>query len=58
MARDLKLHVVAEGVEEKAQLSFLSQQECERVQGFYFSRPLPPAEVLPVIKQLQGKGAN
>jgi diguanylate cyclase (GGDEF)-like protein len=45
MARTLKLHVVAEGVETAAQLEFLSSRGCERAQGFYLGRPLPSDEV-------------
>ncbi len=40
MAHSLDLSVVAEGVEEQAQLTFLQQWNCEVIQGFYFSRPL------------------
>lgn len=36
--------MVAEGVEELTQLDFLREHGCSRFQGFYFSRPLPPAE--------------
>lgn len=39
MARALNLEVLAEGVEEESQLSFLRKQECYTIQGFYFSRP-------------------
>jgi len=41
MARALKLHVVAEGVETEAQMAFLRRQNCETIQGFLYSRPLP-----------------
>ncbi|MBW8328831.1 MAG: EAL domain-containing protein [Thiobacillus sp.] len=40
MARHLHFEVVAEGVENDAQLAFLRQQGCERYQGYYFQRPL------------------
>ena len=40
MARHMHFDVVAEGVENEAQLSFLRQQGCERFQGYYFHRPL------------------
>jgi len=39
MARHLHFEVVAEGVENEAQLAFLRQQGCERFQGYYFHRP-------------------
>jgi EAL domain-containing protein (putative c-di-GMP-specific phosphodiesterase class I) len=49
MARHLHFEVVAEGVENEAQLAFLRQHGCERFQGFYFQRPL---EMSAWIKQL------
>ncbi len=39
MARHLHFEVVAEGVENAAQLVFLRQQGCERFQGYHFHRP-------------------
>ena len=44
MAHDLRLSVVAEGVENEMQLDFLRQHECDVVQGFLLSRPLPADE--------------
>ena len=44
IAQYLKLKVVAEGVETEGQLSLLRDAGCDLVQGFYFSRPLPPEE--------------
>ncbi|MBQ8964492.1 MAG: EAL domain-containing protein [Clostridia bacterium] len=44
IARYLKVPVVAEGVETEAQLKMLKGAGCDLVQGFYFSRPLPPEE--------------
>ena len=41
MAKGLNLSVIAEGVEEKEQLQFLQEIDCDHVQGFYFSKPLP-----------------
>ncbi len=40
MSKGLSLKVVAEGVENLAQLSFLRDLKCEDIQGYYFSRPL------------------
>jgi diguanylate cyclase (GGDEF)-like protein/PAS domain S-box-containing protein len=40
MARSLNLKVIAEGVENKAQLSFLRANHCDEIQGYYFSKPL------------------
>jgi PAS domain S-box-containing protein len=44
MAHNLKLQVIAEGVETKEQITFLLQQSCTEVQGFYFSKPIPVEE--------------
>jgi diguanylate cyclase (GGDEF)-like protein/PAS domain S-box-containing protein len=46
IARNLNQRVVAEGVETFEQLEFLRQQDCPVVQGYYFSKPLPAADVL------------
>jgi EAL domain-containing protein (putative c-di-GMP-specific phosphodiesterase class I) len=45
MAKSLGLDVVAEGVENVEQLRFLEDRGCRAFQGYYFSRPLPAAEV-------------
>jgi diguanylate cyclase (GGDEF)-like protein/PAS domain S-box-containing protein len=42
MARSLRLRVVAEGVETPEELAFLREQKCDEVQGYYFSKPVPP----------------
>ena len=44
MARSLNLTVLAEGVETEAQARFLRSRRCDSMQGYLFSRPLPPAE--------------
>jgi diguanylate cyclase (GGDEF)-like protein/PAS domain S-box-containing protein len=45
MGRQLGLKVVAEGIETAEQLEFLRHHRCDQMQGFYFSRPLPPADL-------------
>jgi len=45
MAHGLNMDVIAEGVEEQEQLNFLSANGCDTIQGFWFSRPLPAAEM-------------
>ena len=40
MAKHLKLTVIAEGVEDEFQMSFLRAHHCDEIQGYYFSRPL------------------
>ena len=41
MARQLKLRVIAEGVETLQELEFLRAHHCDEAQGYYFSRPIP-----------------
>jgi diguanylate cyclase (GGDEF)-like protein len=45
MAKSLNLKVIAEGVENEAQMSFLRAHHCDEIQGYYFSKPLSVAEV-------------
>ena len=40
MAKNLSLKVIAEGVENEAQMSFLRTHHCDEIQGYYFSKPL------------------
>ena len=44
LAHSLGLEVVAEGVETQEQVEFLKKNNCDTVQGYYYSRPLPPDE--------------
>ena len=44
MAKELRMETVMEGVETPKQLAFLRTTECDMVQGFVFSRPVPPEE--------------
>ena len=48
MAHQLKLNVVAEGVETQAQLDFLQNAGCNEIQGYVFSRPVE-AEAIPTL---------
>jgi EAL domain-containing protein (putative c-di-GMP-specific phosphodiesterase class I) len=45
LAHKLGLKVVAEGVETKEQLDYLTANDCDIVQGFYIGRPVPPDEI-------------
>jgi EAL domain-containing protein (putative c-di-GMP-specific phosphodiesterase class I) len=40
------MQVVAEGVEDVAALDYLRSKDCDAVQGYYLSPPLPAAELL------------
>ena len=49
MAHNLGLRVVAEGVENEAQLSFLVSNGCDEMQGFYYSAPLSGHDTLALL---------
>ena len=50
MAHSLQMKVLAVGVESEGQLSLLSANQCDQMQGFYFSPPLHEAELLQLLK--------
>jgi diguanylate cyclase (GGDEF)-like protein len=51
MAHSLGLTVVAEGVETADQLAFLREAGCDIMQGYYFARPMPVAELTALLRQ-------
>ncbi|MGO4573503.1 EAL domain-containing response regulator [Microvirga sp. 2TAF3] len=51
LARSLNIRVVAEGVETQQQLLHLLDNHCDEAQGFYFSRPLPPADFEALLRE-------
>ena len=46
MGHELDMEVIAEGVETEEQFRLLREKGCDGVQGFFFSRALPPAELM------------
>jgi diguanylate cyclase (GGDEF)-like protein len=50
MAKNLHFKVLAEGVEEPNQIDFLKSNECNEVQGYYYSKPLEPSAVINYVK--------
>jgi len=58
LAHNLRLKVVAEGVETKAQLEFLKMVGCDEYQGYHFSRPLPVPGFESLIRRSLAKGAS
>ena len=44
LAKKLGMEIVAEGIETREQVDFLAEQNCDLIQGFYFSKPLPVSE--------------
>ncbi|MCR5268699.1 MAG: GGDEF domain-containing phosphodiesterase [Lachnospiraceae bacterium] len=54
----LDVPVVAEGVEEQAQLDKLKEMGCELIQGYYFSKPLPADEFAGLIRKEKSVSAG
>lgn len=44
LSHGVDLKVIAEGVESKEQLKILTEYNCDEIQGYYFSKPIPPEE--------------
>ena len=51
MAHNLKLKVVAEGIETAEQLAFLRRHRCDVGQGYLFDRPIPGSELIEKLKR-------
>jgi diguanylate cyclase (GGDEF)-like protein/PAS domain S-box-containing protein len=45
LAHSLRLLVIAEGVETQSQLNYLRENGCDQMQGYFFSRPVPAADL-------------
>ncbi len=50
MGQNLRLKVLAEGVETDEQVRLLRESGCDYIQGYYYSKPLPAQDVLPYLK--------
>ena len=55
LGHGLGLEVVAECVETEEQLAFLENNGCDVIQGYYFSKPLPPHELAEYVNNLEKK---
>lgn len=53
LAKNLHLRVIAEGVETYEQAEFLKKLECDEAQGFLYSRPVPPTELLQLLNNIK-----
>jgi diguanylate cyclase (GGDEF)-like protein/PAS domain S-box-containing protein len=51
LAHNLRLEVIAEGVETEEQLSFLRNKRCDEAQGYYFGQPLPAGDLARLLGQ-------
>lgn len=58
LGHSLGMKVVAEGVETAEQLQYLADHDCDIVQGYYLSRPLPEAKLLTQLNKLEDLSTN
>lgn len=58
LGHSLGLKVIAEGVELEEQVSFLTELDCEYLQGYYFSKPIPLNELLEFLELWELNLAN
>ncbi|WP_052360681.1 putative bifunctional diguanylate cyclase/phosphodiesterase [Oceanobacillus manasiensis] len=49
MSHSLNMKVIAEGVETHDQIEFLIAENCDEMQGYYFSKPLPPGKLAQLL---------
>lgn len=49
MGRSLGISVVAEGVEKQEQMDFLMKYECDKIQGYLFSKPIPQRKMVEIL---------
>ena len=50
IAKNLGVQVLAEGVETEDQFTYLKKSNCDKIQGFYFYKPMPATEINSVLK--------
>ena len=51
MAHEMGIKTVAEGAETEEQVSFLRQNDCDYIQGYYYSKPLPEEEFIEFLEK-------
>jgi EAL domain-containing protein (putative c-di-GMP-specific phosphodiesterase class I) len=57
LGQKLNLRVIAEGVETEDQVTFLRENNCDEMQGYHFSRPIPALGIENLIAR-SGRGAG
>jgi len=55
LARKLNLEIVAEGVETQEEWDLIQNLDCDRIQGYFVSKPIPADNFIPWIQQWKNK---
>ncbi len=55
LAHSLNIKVICEGVETKEQNEFVSESDCDYIQGWYYSKPLPLEECEPFMERFDAR---
>jgi EAL domain-containing protein (putative c-di-GMP-specific phosphodiesterase class I) len=50
LGQKLNLRVIAEGVERDEQIAFLRENNCDEIQGYHFSKPVPPQGIEALLR--------
>lgn len=53
LSHSLGKQVVAEGVEDKASLNILKHMQCDKIQGYYYAKPMPFEDFMPWLQQFE-----
>lgn len=58
LASHVKLELLVEGVETRAQMTLLRELGCTKIQGYYFSKPLPAEKCIDLLEGLSARRSN
>ncbi len=53
MGKTLNLNIIGEGVETLGQMAFLKEHQCDEVQGYLYSMPVPAEEIVTLLNNLK-----
>ena len=51
LGKNMNMHIIAEGIESEKEASALREIDCDMGQGYFFSKPLPEVEILPLVNR-------
>ena len=51
LAKNMKMDIIAEGIETPEEAVILKEMDCDKAQGYHFARPMPETDVIELIKK-------